>query len=112
MARVLNLLNKGFPIIAYGAPNLNVFKSHAWNLDGYKQRKRTVSRYDKIYNLTQSEEVKVWIHCDYSWGGNSNGYFVSGIFNSKSDEAEYDRDHTNKFKYNLPLYIITYSSLN
>ena len=60
--------------------------SHAWVIDGYKIRNYTSpeGRIDKTQNI---------VHCNWGWLGNSNGYFVSGIFKT-NEGVSYDYSGT------------------
>ena len=45
---------------------------HAWVVDGY---------IDQIKNNKQSK----YVHCNWGWGGNYNGYFLSDVLNAEQD---------------------------
>ena len=109
--RVTDMLDNDRPLIIYAIPGINIFKSHAWNIDGYKIRKRTVTEYT-INGSTSREEYSNMVHCDFGWGGKSNGYYESGIFNNKNAENEYDESKGDKFNFNHYLHLITYGTLN
>ncbi len=55
-------------------------------IDGYKIRNYTSpeGRIDKTQNI---------VHCNWGWLGNSNGYFVSGIFKT-NEGVSYDYSGT------------------
>lgn len=36
--RVTGMIDRGCPLIIYSLPNANIFKSHCWNIDGYKNQ--------------------------------------------------------------------------
>lgn len=112
--RVRTMLEKGYPFIIYGCHNLDVTKSHSWNIDGYKIKVREVIKYVNGNQYGEPYyESKMWVHCDMGWGGSNNGYYVSGIFNSKDSEVEFDGSKLSKKKnYNKFLYVITYDSVN
>ena len=116
-ARVSTSIDQGRPVIIYGCPNINIFKSHCWNIDGYKIRTRSVTEKTYIGNNLLSETKKTekceMVHCDFGWGGSSNGYYVSGIFNTDNQDVEYDSNvGISKVKYNNYLHIITYDIPN
>lgn len=112
--RVTNMLDNGKPLIIYSVPGINVFKSHSWNIDGYKIKERTVTT--KIYSgstLIKSEEkteTTNMVHCDFGWSGNCNGYYVSGVFKLNDSQIEHDpgTNYGGKTNYNNLLKVITY----
>lgn len=58
---------------------------HAWISDGYLRQERTVK---KVYRLTKEVlntkiESRVLLHCNWGWGGYSDGYFIPGVFDAK-----------------------------
>ncbi|MCQ2226307.1 MAG: C10 family peptidase [Bacteroidales bacterium] len=68
---------------------------HAWNYDGYLQKKRDVRT--TIYTLIESKkgisrETKTVTSCEYSdyvhinwgWSGIDNGYYLSNVFDTKN----------------------------
>lgn len=100
---VKQLLDNNQPVILFGIPEafgcidyINIFDSHAWVADGYKKMQRT-TKYEKwagnvcISNWTKVETFDM-IHCDYGWGGNSNGYYVSGVFDLALENKERQLD--------------------
>lgn len=59
---------------------------HAWISDGYLRQERTVK---KVYRQTGKVldtkiESRVLLHCNWGWGGSSNGYFIPGVFDAKN----------------------------
>lgn len=93
--KVIDMLSNVKPLIIYGIPGINIFKAHSWNIDGYWIKERTLTKriinnghLVESFSLTEESEM---IHCDFGWGGNSNGYYVSGVFG-----------------YNTYIHIITY----
>ncbi len=112
-SRIKEMIDNGKPVIITAMPKFNVFHSHAWNIDGYKTKSRTITTntYNGYY-LTNSEtktEMREMVHCDFGWGGKCNGYYVSGIFDLDSQENEYDNVYPEKSEYyNRFIKIITY----
>lgn len=117
--RVKKMIDKECPLIIYSVPGINIFKSHSWNIDGYKIKERTVTT--KTYsgstleNTTTKTETYYMVHCDFGWKGDYNGYYVSGIFKLNDANIEYDNkyqkveDETN---YNNLLRVIMYDKPN
>lgn len=111
---VKEMLNNGWPMIIYGIPGINITNSHAWNIDGYKIKKKTFTENKYINNELISTTIKTdtcnMVHCDLGWGGNYNGYYVSGIFNLNNNDNEYDGNHSGeKRKYNTYVKLLTYN---
>lgn len=112
--RVVTLLDNGCPIIIYGMPNKNIFQSHAWNIDGYKIKKRTITYKTYKGGTLEKEQTETeilnMVHCDFGWGRPSNGYYVSGVFNTKDSRIERDpnSDNEKNHNYNDYLHVIMY----
>lgn len=113
--RVTTLLDNGCPIVIYAMPDMNIFSSHAWNIDGYKIKKRTITYKTYVGETLEKEQTETeilnMVHCDFGWGGKSNGYYVSGIFNTKDPRIEHDPNSYDKdnHKYNNYLHVIMYN---
>lgn len=113
--RVTEMIDKGCPLIIYGVPGINIFNSHAWNIDGYKIKVKTTTIKTYVGNTLQRETTRTepihMVHCDFGWGGPYNGYYVSGVFNSNDSRTEFDNNSYNqskKKKYNTLVKIIKY----
>ena len=70
---------------------------HAWVVDGYI---RSIMGWD----------VKYYLHCNWGWDGNKNGYFLRDIFDTEEGPAYYDdgtptRSYSN-YQYNLKTSVI------
>ncbi len=112
-SRIKNMIDDGKPVIIMAMPKLKVRDSHAWNIDGYKTKTRTITTNTyNGYKLTKSEtitETREMVHCDFGWGGKCNGYYVSGIFDLDSEDNDYDKGYPEKSDYyNRFIKIITY----
>lgn len=75
---------------------------HAWVIDGYKDTYKINKIYNNFYdashNLIRQEyagEHKFldtrWLHCNWGWGGEGNGYYSVGVFNTEYPQ-EIDSD--------------------
>lgn len=65
---------------------------HAWVVDGY---------IDQVKNNKESK----YVHCNWGWGGNENGYFLSNALNAEESPI-YNDDVTSStrssnFRYKL-----------
>ena len=113
-SKVKKMIDNGKPLIIYGAPGINIFKSHCWNIDGYKMKVRTVTtKYysgNVVVKTTEHPDTCKMIHCDFGWSGNNNGYYVSGIFNLNSSDIELDNPNSpkDKTKYTKFIHVVTY----
>ena len=110
---VRTMIDNGKPLLIYGMPNINIFKSHCWNIDGYKIKartiKKTVYRQNMLPQVSTKPDTCRMVHCDLGWGGLASGYYVSGIFNIKNSENEFDGDKGDaKYNFNSHIRIITY----
>lgn len=70
----------------------NYVDGHAWVVDGY---------IDQVKNNQESK----YIHCNWGWNGNYNGYFLSNVLNAEESPV-YNDDVTpstrsNNFRYRL-----------
>lgn len=116
-SRVRSMIDKECPVLIYAMPHLQITNSHAWNIDGYKIKTRTVTKYTyrggALVNKSSNTEYREMVHCDFGQEGKGNGYYVSGVF-KKSDDDEYDHKYSdNTIKsYNNFIHIITYSYEN
>ena len=45
---------------------------------------------DETLEYTTEEESCDMVHCDWGWGGNFNGYFVSGVFDLGNSDTVFD----------------------
>lgn len=112
--RVTNMLDNGKPVIIYSVPGINIFKSHCWNIDGYKVKERTVTTNiyfgSTIINTTNRTETVKMVHCDFGWKGRCNGYYVSGVFKLNDSNVEHDpgTPYGGSTNYNNLLKVITY----
>ncbi len=113
--RCMDMLVHQKPLIIYAIPSKWKFwNSHAWNIDGYRIDKRSKIWFkykdgSKVI-LSKEDEQKKMLHCDFGWGGSCNGYYVSGVFNSYSDDNELDNEATpgNRFKYNHYIHVFVF----
>lgn len=112
--RVKNMLDNACPVIIYSVPNINIPKSHCWNIDGYKIKERTITtktyKNGTLCNTKVEIEKSKMVHCDFGWYSKCNGYYVSGVFKlgDSSVEKDYGTVHDKDTNYNNYLHIMTY----
>jgi Peptidase C10 family. len=93
---------------------------HAWNYDGYIQKTQKVERtvtvrdWSKGKIISQSTSVEYTyrdlVHVNWGWGGNHNGYYLSGVFDANGDRmpsgtrssSDYGTDYN--YQYKLEIY--------
>ena len=113
-SRVVGMLDKGCPLIVYAIPGINIFRSHSWNIDGYKIKAREIitKKYvgGVLKEVINKPDTCEMVHCDFGWKGLCNGYYVSGIFKLNSSDVEFDNpyDKGKNTKYNTLVKIVTY----
>lgn len=114
-SKVKTMIDNGKPLIIYGAPGINIFKSHCWNIDGYKTKVRKITRKyysgDVLLKTIETPDTCQMVHCDFGWKkGENNGFYISGIFKLNQADIELDNpgDKKKNRKYNKFLNIITY----
>ena len=61
---------------------------HAWVVDGY---------IDEVKNNVHS----YYLHCNWGWGGTSNGYYLSDTFNTGDGPVYNDNATRSNYQYNL-----------
>lgn len=102
----------GKPVLITGFPYEG--EGHAWLLDGWNEYKIKGLKMliDGTSEIVYTTTTKV--HCNYGWGGECDGYYTSGIFNTTSalssgdiDSKIGDRTGTNG-NYNTNLGVFTH----
>lgn len=112
---VKSMLDNNKPTIICSIPNINIVKSHSWNIDGYKIKKRTktteIYKGGELISQKTEEETSQMVHCDFGWKGACNGYYVSGLFKLGDDSVERDEgtSHNQTTNYNNYLKLMIYN---
>ncbi len=112
--KVTDMLRNNNPVFI--AAISGVFGGHAWVIDGYIDRSRTKKGYNSIGTLIKTDtETQHLMHCNFGWQGECNGYYVSGIFNTKNGSTEregYENNwgSTSNSNFNWAFHIITYNN--
>ena len=85
LEKVRDCIMQGKALMCGGIPNGLLFKGHYWVLDGYMlQRRETWIQIDGK-KTSVKYEYRELIHCNWGWGGTSNGYYKYREFNPKDD---------------------------
>jgi hypothetical protein len=85
-------MNKREPLMMYGCPKQKksfwglrktFYDCHFWVIDGYLERQTTVllNSYDYVIVDRYTND---YIHNNWGWNGDRNGYYKSGVFNSNT----------------------------
>lgn len=112
--RVIKMLDENKPVIIYAmsGSNISVWKSHAWNIDGYKIQERTTItktyRGGTLVKTEEKKETREMVHCDFGWKGKSNGYYISGVFDTDNPTEADGEDKGDSFNYKYHQKIIMY----
>lgn len=119
---VMSMLENRRPVFICSLPRTSYLgfdfeKSHAWLLDGYAERVITTIRYtyqgSTLIDQSESRRTTTMIHCDWGWRTDSNGLFLSGVFDLRGQDVHYDPGVSDSATTNYNFYIktITYSML-
>ena len=76
---ITNSLHRGYPVII-SAGQMN-FSGHTWVIDGY----------DSHYN-PYGEENRI-VHCNWGWNGLCNGFYYTGVFDTRESAVIHDTDY-------------------
>ena len=126
LMQVINMVsNKHLPVYMsghyYNTNNPAQPLGHAWVIDGcdvytvdyWVRHYIDGSIYTEYIENTQNFNL---VHCNYGWSGKCDGYYTSGIFDTRTplpanriDSAKGDIQHAGKENYDLLLQLITYS---
>ncbi|MDE6006373.1 MAG: C10 family peptidase [Muribaculaceae bacterium] len=91
----------------------NLSEGHAWLIHGMLKRFREIKWFsDDGYFISSRIENQWYTLCNWGWGGLSDGYFLSGVFdtaaalsdyliNSENDEDETRSGTSSYYQYNL-----------
>lgn len=111
-SRINNSILNGYPVIMSGI-RWSPFKAHTWVIDGYIKQIRygikVGEKTGKVYG--ERHETREFIHCNWGWDGNHDGYFYPGVFDT-SKPASYQENGeapSGDKHYSYPIRIITYT---
>lgn len=100
---IIEAIDNGCPAFVAGISG--AIDGHAWVIDGYKRQYRTVNN---------EVQYRYYVHCDWGWKGDCNGYYHSGIFDLIDGDNEFDRpnNYNNIYNYHKCFRTITYDNPN
>ncbi len=112
--KVTDMINSGLPIICQGCQSNAITVGHIWLLDGmiYQYRYKQEIRNNVVAN--QTKETRQFIHCNYGWRGDCDGYYNIDLFNVSEgpilrDSIDDGDPSDNKFKdFNYNTCMLTY----
>ncbi|MFV0392583.1 MAG: C10 family peptidase [Paludibacteraceae bacterium] len=113
--KVMDMLRNDNPVFI--AAISNVVGGHAWVIDGFIDRNRLKKGYNSAGSLVSTTtETQKLIHCNFGWkDGVCNGYYTSGIFNTKKGAVEqefFDSPAKSDNNFDWAFHIITYNNPN
>ena len=71
---------------------------HAWVVDGYID-----------YVTGWRSEEHLYLHCNWGWNGNCNGYFLDGVFNTDTSPSYEDNVSSTRSHYRYQLKYATFT---
>ena len=97
-------------------------KGHAWVIDGLAKQYRTITTtvvdlvptgsggFRQQTTVHTSKVSRVLMHCNFGWGGTSDGYYLSNVFDAKTGPVVDDDDDpgTSGGLYNIDHSMILY----
>ncbi len=85
---------------------------HVWVVDGCIYQKQNVQLYDSNDELTgEYYEMRNYVHCNWGWYGNYDGYYITNIFNLRNGAPIPDEGTSgsgSSYKFNINLHAIKY----
>ena len=111
------IVNKNYPVdcTAYGYNYSDDLVGHYFNLDGWLRLQYTIVFSDwvqsgGVYSKKNSYMQRCFdlVHVNFGWGGSSDGYYLAGAFDIRSNEYDdyyEDNDNPNSSIYNFNLYV-------
>lgn len=84
---------------------------HAWVIDGY--HKEIEKWYYADDNTLYKTVTNYYVHCNWGWNGDLDGWFTSGLFDT-TKEKEYDSENNSSYHRNYSWWrrVITYDKPN
>ena len=78
-------IDRGLPVLARGQEDDDSEVGHAWVMDGYKKYYRDKKLYVRSSGSCKTittKEYQNYVHCNFGWEGDDDGYYISEIFGS------------------------------
>lgn len=84
---------------------IKYYKSgHAWIIDGYFHRERKINIFRKNKYHHSYQEKEDYLHLNWGWDGNSNGYYLAGVFTGGNGPIyPSTKAGANNYPYNLEI---------
>ena len=104
-SKVKSMLDDNLPVFVGAVRLCGGVGGHAWVIDGYRTEYRVKigTNSDGDIVSTTSEPLRHYVHCNWGWGGASDGWFANSLLEDKyieTDNAEsFDDDTTPKEKH-------------
>lgn len=75
---------------------------HMWVVDGCIYQKQRIQLYDHNNVLTgEIYDTRDYVHCNWGWGGNCDGYYITNVFNLNNGAPIPDEGSTGSGNLNL-----------
>lgn len=104
---IVNNIDLNRPCFVCGYGNNSI--GHVWVIDGYKSTSKTYKYYMQStleYCSTETKNTS-YVHCNWGWAGEFNGFFLSNVFNNNNTDCIYDElpniDTTFNYSNNLKI---------
>ena len=87
---IQQMLYNNLPVYMQGSrlvesnPGQYKYVGHAWVVDGYK----FVEKYIYEYGYQIDYNIKRFVHCNYGWRGECDGYYTLGVFDCREELDE------------------------
>ena len=101
LLQIVNSINNNKPVIIFAGDSTVFLGGHSWIIDGYMQN-------------DDSNEAKhdYYVHCNYGWGGKSDGwYFIDLLHNEKNENEWLDDTSVGEASFNFN-YMFSYLFFN
>lgn len=89
------------------------FEGHAWVIDGFKKVETTTVEYVRnestglMIEVGRRTSTKCYNHLNWGWNGDSNGYFLCNVFNTRNSsqlDLGVSSNANFNFTYNIRIY--------
>jgi hypothetical protein len=100
LSDIKSSINRKRPVLADGYTEATIIGklqiptltkgAHAWVIDGYRRMTSTVK--NKATGIEEKGLPLDYVHCNLGWGGDGNGWYLSGVFNTKEIPMDDDDD--------------------
>lgn len=103
---ILPMMKQGRPTIMEGFLK-NGGPGHMWLADGWATFAKIIIYKDRpfVRYVSKKSLDEVYIHMNWGWDGNNNGFFLSDIYDIQHKQTQYDSDRRINKSYDLRRYV-------